>query len=733
MRKVEGTPRRRLFLGHIIWKERMIAMKKVRWGALALFLVLILTAGAALAANVFQFEDKSITLFEGEQSDTGLVREGVCAGEGTITYTSAGEKVATISADGTVTAGKKGRTTVFARLKIGSKTWKTTMSVTVQRAVTNVTLNTSEMNVYPADDPAVAELLSAPSEYPVLLVAAGKTVRLKTTCTPADASNRDVTYTSSDEGVLKISTNSMKGLQAGECELTVASVLNPEVTETFHVIVTQPVKKITLSGPKSVFSGDFIQLTAICEPATATVGNVVWSSRTPKTAIVDENGVVTGISKGNAVIVATAADGSGVVGSMTVSVTQRPTGITLNETVLNMVAGKSNQLRASVSPANANNKSVIWTSSDTSIATVNSQGKVTALRRGSCTVTAECAADPEVTASAEINVVQQVTAITFDTAKASLNVRTSLQLGWTVLPSDATNTEVTFTSSNNKIATVDQDGLVTGVSKGTVRITAKAADGSGVRGQINVQVIQPVQGVSIQYQLYHVQIEKSLNVKAIIQPSNANNIAVDWTSDQPYVASVSGRGKNVGTVQGLSNGMCTITGTTQDGGYTATATVWVNDFNRAIVVDDLYMINDQINICFRNRSDFSVQKVYFTVTCYGLDPLTGVEVPIVCNTDGVSTSFSGYYSGILNPEETTNDITDNITNATGFVFLDYAQPSQQITAVELTIYSWLDLAEYTRNIPEEDRPSMTYRRYVNPTERVTPVNESSNDDEEGVG
>ncbi len=699
-------------------------MKMVRRGALALFLVLIFSVSAALAANEFKFEDKSITLFEGEQSDTGLVREGACAEEGEITYASAGEKIATISADGTVTAVKKGKTTIVSWLKIGKKTWKATMSITVQRAVTKVTLDTSQMSVYPAGDPTIVSLMNEVSEFPVIVIPAGKTQRLKSTCTPSDASNRNVTYTSSDEGVLQITGNAMKGLQAGECELTAASVLNPEITEKFHVIVTQPVKKITVSGSKSVFAGASVQLTASCEPSTATIQNVTWSSRSPQIASVDENGLVKGLKKGNAVIDAKAADGSRVIGSITITVAQKPTGITLNETVLNLVAGRNGLLRATVSPANANDKSVTWTSSDPSIASVNEQGRVTALRRGSCIVTATSSANPEVSASAEVNVVQQVTAISFDSAKVSLNVRTTLQLGWTVLPEDATNPEVTFTSSNNRIATVDSNGVVTGVSKGTVRIYAKAVDGSGIRGQINVQVIQPVEGVSIQYQLYHVQLNRTLNVKALIQPSNANNIAVDWTSDQPYIASITGRGKNVGTVRGLSNGMCTITGTTQDGGYTASATVWVNDFNRAIVVDDLYLYNDQLRVRFRNRGDFTVQKVYFTAECYGLDPETGAEVPIVCNSDGVSTSFSGYYSGMLNPGE--------ITNEYDFIFKDYVQPYQPVTAVELTIYSWLDTAGYTRNIPEDDRPSMTYRRYVDPSLYNTPAPDGS-DVPEGVG
>ncbi len=697
-------------------------MKKVRGGALALFLVLILAAGAALAGNEFRFEDKSITLFEGEQSDTGLVREGVCAGEGEITYASAAEKIATVSADGTVNAVKKGKTTIVAWLKNGKKTWKATMSVTVQRAVTRVTLDTSQMNVYPAGDPSIVTLMNEVSEYPVIVIPAGKTQRLKSTCTPSDASNRNVTYTSSDEGVLQITGNAMKALQAGECELKAASVLNPEITEIFHVIVTQPVKKITVSGSKYVFAGESVQLTASCTPSTATIQNITWSSRSPQIASVDEYGMVTGLRKGNAVIDAKAADGSRTVGSFTVTVAQKPTGMTLNETVMNLVAGKKGQLHATISPASANDKSVTWSSSDPSIVTVNEQGQVTALSRGSCIVTVTSSANPEISASAEVNVVQQVTAISFDSAKVSLNVRTSLQLGWTVLPEDATNSEVIFTSSNNRIATVDRNGVVTGVSKGTVRIYAKAVDGSDVRGQINVQVIQPVEGVSIQYQLYHVQLDGTLNVRAMIEPSNANNIAVDWTCDQPNVASVTGRGKNVGTVYGLSNGICTITGTTQDGGYTASATVWVNDFNHAINVVSLYIENDELRMCFHNQGDFPVQKVYFTVNCYGRDPETGEEVPIVCNSDGISTSFSGYYFGMLNPGD--------ITNESEFFFQDYVQPYQPMTSVELTIYSWLDTEGYTRNIPEDDRPSMTY--HLDPRFYVTPMSEGAGD-QEGVG
>ncbi len=714
-------------------------MKKIKWSGLALCLVLILLAGCALAGDTFRFEDKSITLFEGEKADTGLLREGACAEEGDITYLSAGEKFATVESDGTITAVSKGRTTVTARLKIGKKTWKTQMTVNVLRAVTDVTLDTTKMTVLQPDDPLLEGILKVeeddpgdeknpedeenPLTDPVILLAAGKTAQVKTTVTPSSASNKKVIYTSTDEGILKVYGTGMKALQAGECDLTVASESNPEVQEHFHVIVTQPVTKITVNGEKSVFAGETTELTASCEPSTATIKTVLWSSRNPKVATVDEYGTVTGIAKGTAVIDATAADGSGKVGSLKITVAQRPTEIALKQDSLDLVAGRTGQLTATVSPANANDKTVVWSTSDPTVATVSNRGVVKAVGRGECTVTAACSADQNVTATATIRVVQWVTGITFDSSKAYVNVRSSLQLVWSVLPEDASDPGVTFSSSNEKVCIVDQFGTVTGLSKGTARIYARAVDGSGVRGQISIQVLQPVEGVSIQYPVYHVQLNGTLNIKAMIEPSNANNYAVDWTSDQPEICSVTGRGKNVGTARGLSKGVCTVTGTTQDGGFSASATVRVDEFNRAVVVDDLYLQDERIYVFFRNRSDFDIQHIKFTVYCYGQDAETGEEIPLVCNTDGVSTSFSGHFSGTLEPDQITDDFD--------IYFDDYVQPLQSIIGVRVVVENWTDLENYTRSIPDNEKPDQFYRRANYPIVVVTPIPIVQEDDSVG--
>ena len=74
-------------------------------------------------------------------------------------------------------------------------------------------------------------------------------MELQATCTPSDASNRKVSFTSTDEGILKAGNTSARAMQAGECDLIVASVQNPEVQEIYHVLVTQPVTKVTVYLP----------------------------------------------------------------------------------------------------------------------------------------------------------------------------------------------------------------------------------------------------------------------------------------------------------------------------------------------------------------------------------------------------------------------------------------------------------------------------------------------------
>ena len=678
--------------------------------ALALLALLLLAAATALGADAFRFETKNVTLFEGESAQPVLIRQGAAAEEGELTFTVGKPNILSLGEDGAVTGLSKGDSLLKATLKIGRKTWTATTMVKVLRAVTKVTLSTGKLQIYDPTHPEISGLLEQEPEGNVILLAAGKSVTLSATCTPADASGKKVTYTSSDEGVLKINGNTAKAQQAGECCLTVSSVQNPEVQEQWHVLVTQPVTKLTVTAPggKTVAVGDSIALGVEYTPRNATMKAVEWSSKNTDVATVDADGVVTGLRKGTVAIQAKALDGSGKTASATITVAQMPTAIEVRESSVYVATGQNAYVHASVLPQSANDRNVTFTSTNPAIATVSASGQVRGVRRGECEIIVTARGNSAVTASIPVQVIQKVTNITFTGQPVSLPVRTTAQLTWTVEPADASIQEVTFSSSNRNVATVDENGVVTGYTRGTATITAAATDGSGRRGQVRVTVTQPVEGVSIQYGVYHVQLEGGMNVKAVISPSNANNQNVHFTVGDSGIATVTDK-RNIGHVRGWRTGATTITGTTEDGGYSASAEIRVADFNRAVVVDDVYIENEKIRLVFRNRSDFSVDRVYFTVETWD----AGGE-PLVCNSDGVSASFDGCYRLQLDPDDRTEHYR--------FDFDNFVQPMEPIGTVRVTITSWRDTEGYTRNIPEDVQPSQTYHRFLpTPTPSPTPT------------
>ena len=663
--------------------------------ALVTAVICLLAVVPALAAGTFLFAEKSVTLKEGETFQTTLRREGVYDGDGEIKYSSSKPEIASVDADGVITAVSKGEAKVYASLiRKGKRVGRCETAVKVVRPVTKVTLSTAGLKVYELSDPAVDELLLAASEYRVIAVAAGASINLNAVCTPTDASNTKVTFTTSDAGVARIVKNkTLKAVQHGQCELTLTSDDDPDVEETWTIVVTQPVKTVVVSAEKAaVARGETVQLTAECLPADASVKEVTWASANPQIAAVDANGTVTGLKRGSAVITAVAADGSGAKGSTTVSVVQPVTSLTITPAQIEVTTGKSAQAKVTVQPADASDKSVTWYSSDSSIATA-ANGRITGVKAGTCTVTCVSNTNPEITADATVTVSQLVTKIEVTTPKEELSLRVGeqLQLQWAIQPDDATETAVAFKSAHPKIATVDANGLVTGVSRGTATLYVTAQDATKKRAAAKVTVIQPVTGVEMQQPLYYVQQGWDGNVRAVVQPRNANNQRVYWSSMDDGIASVRSNGTSTGNVQGNRTGTTTITAYTEDGGFTATADVRVGNFNEAVMAEGLEVnAQNQIKIVLRNMTDdITLQNIYYTIECYDLN-----GSPMICNTDGVSTGFTGSYPFEVLPRERTVHGC--------FRFQNYVI-DQPLGIVVLTVTGWKDTDGVTWTIPETER------------------------------
>ena len=171
--------------------------------------------------------------------------------------------------------------------------------------------------------------------------------------------------------------------------------------------------------------------------------------------------------------------GNPLIGTGTVTIGYPVSGISLNKSSTSLIAGKTETLNATVSPSNASNKNVTWTSSNTSVATISSTGVVTAKAAGTATITVKTA-DGGKTATCKVTVpaaAKAVTSVTMNKASLSLKKGESGKLTVTVSPSDATNKSVTWKSSNPSVATVSSDGTVKAIAKGTATITVTSSDG----------------------------------------------------------------------------------------------------------------------------------------------------------------------------------------------------------------------------------------------------------------
>ena len=435
----------------------------------------------------------------------------------------------------------------------------------------------------------------------------GDSYQLTATVAPANAHNKKVTWSSSDESIATVDQNGkVIAIKEGTAIITVTTEDGGKIA-TCTVTVTAkeepepdpiPVIGVTLDKTElALIEGETAELVATVTPDDADNKNVTWSSSDESIATVDQNGKVTAIKEGTAIITVTTEDG-GKTATCTVTVTAKEEpdpdpipvdDVTLNVDSMELEEGETGQLIATVTPDDADNKNVIWSSSDESIATVDQNGKVTAIKEGTaiitvttedggktdtCTVTVTAKEEPLPDPDPDL---VPVTGVKLNT---SYLVLIEGEIDWlraTVTPSDADNKNVIWSSSDEDIATVNQNGMVTAIKEGTTTITVTTEDGGKTATctvvVIPYQVPDPVRvtGVSLNKNTLKLKEGATETLIATVTPANADDKSVTWSSDHPEVATVNANGK----VTAVKAGSCTITVKTNDGGKTATCEVIV--------------------------------------------------------------------------------------------------------------------------------------------------------------
>ena len=259
------------------------------------------------------------------------------------------------------------------------------------------------------------------------------------------------------------------------------------------------------------------------------------------------------------------------------------TSVTLNQTEAELGLGETLQLTATVLPENALNKTLTWTSSNISVATVN-DGLITAVGKGTATITATTQDGTSLSATCEISVVSvYAESIYIDEEYVELTVGENYQLAASVGPSTTRNKEVNWTSSNPFVVSVSNKGVLNAFSPGEATITATTKDGTNLSSTCQVKVLPIlVESVTLDYTEFSIEmtIQNTFQLNATVLPGNATDNSLTWTSSNEDVATVNSGGR----VTVKSEGFAVITATANDGsGCSAkcnlTATDVINDIN----------------------------------------------------------------------------------------------------------------------------------------------------------
>lgn len=415
-----------------------------------------------------------------------------------------------------------------------------------------------------------------------LTLTEGESAGISAKVLPEDARYTDISWTSSNAKVATVSSGRVTAVSAGSATITASTEgvsASASVTVKAKVI---PVTGVSLDKTElSLTEGDTQTLKATVAPDNATDKSVTWSSSAPAVATVDASGKVTAVAPGTATITVKTTDGGKTatcaltVRSKTVAVT----GVSLDKTEMTLTVGETATLKVTVTPDNATDKSVVWSSQYPEIASVDADGKVTALVPGDTQITVRTN-DGGKTATCKLTVKPiAVSGVTVEPRAVTVKEGKSARLTATVSPAEASQ-EVEWASMDGNVATVSADGVVTGVKEGTTRVFArsKAFPDKQAYCEVTVEPDDSLKGIALDAAVIDLTIGGTRTLNVIYDPPYAANKNVFWKSSDESVAIVKD-----GTVTGLKAGGAIITVTSEEGGHTAKCTVNVSDVSGAVV------------------------------------------------------------------------------------------------------------------------------------------------------
>lgn len=334
-------------------------------------------------------------------------------------------------------------------------------------------------------------------------VAKGKSRKLSVTAEGREITRQtQISYASSDETIAAVKNGAVTGVAPGTAEITAKAVFEDgailEAVTTCTVVV--PVTGLKAPKEISVFVNEEINVKEMISfsPADTTETELTCSISDESVASV-ENGVIKGIKGGKAVLTISSGNAAQkpVSARCNVTVQEPVSSISIGETEIVVGKKKTVKLEPKVLPESATNRAVVWSSGDSKIASVSNTGVVTGVSGGTTTITCTAKDGSGITATAKVKVITAVSSIKTDAATVGIIQGKTRKIKTTVLPADATNSNLDWKSSDTSIATVSTTGEISAKKTGKCTITASAQDGSGTAASITVYV-EPASPVTVE-------------------------------------------------------------------------------------------------------------------------------------------------------------------------------------------------------------------------------------------
>ena len=505
-----------------------------------------------LAADHVHLSDTVVTILAGHTKKISAKVFPVNSTDSKFTWESNNVDVATVDPNGVITARRPGEAII--KVSVNAYTFAE-CRVIVKILPEALVIDPSTLSVKP-----------------------GEKFQLNCLIYPESASEKEVSWKSDNPTVAAVSSSGViTGVGPGKTNVHVLSSSNPELCGTCEVSVVTPVAGITLSKSSlELFVGEGNgSVSATVKPSDATNKALDWESSDPSVASVAEGEsntvVITPVKASSKAVnvIARSVDDTSVTATCVVTVKQHVKNLTLSKDFVEMYVGDNESIEVTISPDDATGKSVEWTSSDKSVVSV-SDGRLTALKAGEATVTVKALDGSNVNSSCRVVVRPHVSSVTLSKTSFSLALNSSAKLEATVLPADAPNKGVSWSSDNSSVVTVYDDGYVIAKSVGSAVITVTTLD-QGKTSTCLITVVPPISGISLDKTTLSLNAGSSEQLNATVNAVDGADTHVVWSSSDNSVASVDDFGK----VTGHKAGTALIIATSSDPSKTASCVVTV--------------------------------------------------------------------------------------------------------------------------------------------------------------